>query len=133
MKSTFDELFKTDKETTRLSVGFNAKDEEVFLVVAEAGSPSHKKAQRKYTKALEASRRNEKKQNRIMARICAESILVDWENVLDEKGKPIEATVENKIDMLTQYERLMLAVIDTATEFSNFKNDPEAEAETEKN
>ena len=133
MENTFDALFKTDKETTKISVGFNSKEEEVFLIIGEAGSKTHKKAQRKYAKALEASRKNEKKQNQILARICAESILIDWEGMLDEKGKPVEATIKNKTEVLTKYERMMNIVISEATEFSNFKNDPDAEKDTEKN
>lgn len=133
MKSTFDDLFKSDKETAKISVGFNNKDEEVTLIIAEAGCESHKKAQRKYTKALEGARKNEKKRNMIMAQICAESILVDWEGVIDSKGKPIDATVENKTECLIKYEKLMLAVIDASTDFANFKDDPDAEADTEKN
>ena len=68
-------------------------------------------------------------------KICAESILEDWKGFIDEKGKVIDATVENKIEMLVKYEKLMLIVLEASTDQSNFKTDDviKAQKDTEKN
>jgi hypothetical protein len=132
-KNTFDDLFKSDKDTVELPVGYNSKEEEVFLIIAESGSKAHRVSQRKHNQALERSRNNEKRRNKVFATIVAESILLDWKGMLDEKGNPIECTVENKIAKLLEYDKLMMAVVEASTEFANFKNDAEIDEETEKN
>jgi len=137
--STFDSLFKSDDEKSKNGVpieyGFNSKNEKVILYIAEAGNPNHEKAQRKYAKALENSRKNKDLYNEIICKIVAESILLRWEGVLDGDGEPIESTYENKFDALKRLRKLFLAVLDSASDTSNFsiEDAAAAEAETEKN
>jgi hypothetical protein len=137
--STFDSLFKSDEDKSKNGVpiefGFNSKNEKVTLFIAEAGNPNHEKAQRKYAKALENSRKNKELYNEIICKIVAESILLKWEGVLDNDGEPMEATFETKFDALKRLRKLFLAVLDAASDASNFsiEDAAAAEAESEKN
>lgn len=137
--STFDSLFKSDDDKAKNGVpvefGFNSKNEKVTLYIAEAGNPNHEKAQRKYAKALENSRKNKDLYNEIICKIVADSILLRWEGVLDEAGVVVEPTYENKFNALKQLRKLFLAVLDAASDATNFSVEDAAmaEAETEKN
>jgi len=121
--ATFDEEFTSPLDIAPLYFGYNAKDEELTFMVRETGSPEHEKIQRKYSKALEKSRRNRKRYRSIMAKIVAESILVDWKGVLDENGDEVPCTLENRIEALTKYKKLFVEVIDFASEVTNFQAD----------
>jgi len=127
MVSTFDEFFLTDEkkslEGVRIIVGYNQNDNEVALWVAEAGNKKHEKVQRKFSKALEKTRHNKDKQREIMAKIIAESLLLDWEGVLDDKGEAIPCTLENKIKALTKYKKLFLEVLENSSDAENFQVD----------
>lgn len=124
-KSTFDELFLSDKDKSENGVermiGVNAKDEDVVLIIAEAGSERHSKAQRKYSKQLELTRKRPKAREKVQAQIIAESILVGWRGVLDENKNEIEPTVENKIEFLMKYNKLFYAVLDVANDSENYR------------
>lgn len=137
--STFDSLFKSDDEKAKngipIEFGYNSKKERVVLYIAEAGNPNHEKAQRKYAKALENSRKHKDLYNEIICKIVAESILLDWEGVLDDAGNPIEPTFDKKFDALRSLRKLFLAVLDAASDATNFSIEgaSDAESETEKN
>lgn len=138
MKS-LDELYKTDPKMALdgvpITMGYNAKDEPIIMVVAEAGNPLHQKTQRKYDRALESSRNNVKRRKLVMAKIIAESILKDWSGVLDSKKKEVKFTKKAAIDALIQYDRLQIDIITAADDLVNFRpdDDLEGEEETEKN
>jgi len=137
MESTFDELFVSPLETATLYFGENKKGQELAFTVRETGSPEHEKVQRKYSKALERSRRNPTRHRAIMAKIVAESILIDWKGVLDEDGNEVPCTLEKKIEALTKYKKLFIEIIDFASEATNFQaetdEDMTPEEDTEKN
>ena len=142
MESTFDELFVSPLETATLYFGENKKGQELAFTVHETGSPEHEKVQRKYSKALEKSRRNQTRHRAIMAKIVAESILIDWKGVLDEDGNEVPCNMENKINALTKYKKLFIEIIDFASEPTNFQAEDEEvmddedltpEEDTEKN
>jgi len=141
MSSTFDELFTSPLDIATLYFGYNANDKELSFTVRETGSPEHEKVQRKYSKALEKSRRNQKRNRAIMAKIVAESLLVDWKGVLDDSGNEVPCTLENKINALTKYKKLFIEIIDFASEPNNFQIDDDEivddeltpEEDTEKN
>jgi len=136
---SLDEMYKTDEDKSvngvPITVGINIKDDPIIMVVAEAGSPHHRKIQRKYDKALETSRRNSEKRRLVLSKIVAESLLKGWSGVLDSKGKEVPYTVENGIEALMKYEKLSFEVMEAATDPENFRPDDEIEAEedTEKN
>ena len=135
MKSSFDDLFNSDKDIAEGYMGVNAKEKDIVFYLRETNCEEHEKCVRKYNRALERTRKNEKSHNKVLCQIIAESIIVDWKGVLDGKKKSIEPTFENKVDNLVKYKKLMMAVMEAASTQSNFKSDvdPGAEADTEKN
>jgi len=137
--ATFDDMYQVDEELSTEGVpiewGFNAKDQPIKLFIAEAGNKNHQKARRKYEKALERSRKNKSRYELIMAKIVAEGVLVNWENILDSNGKTVPATIENKVAALDKYERLFIDVLEIANNPENFRpvDADDAEEETEGN
>lgn len=134
MFDSLEEIYKTDKKLVQegapITVGMNTLDKPIIMYVAEAGNPKHKKAQRKYDRALEVARNNPERRKLLMAKIVAEGILMGWEGVLDSKNKEVEATLDNKIQALLKYDKLNVEVMDAATDIENYRP---AEEETEKN
>jgi hypothetical protein len=103
-KDTFEELFATDEKKAKngvpIPMGFNAKDEEITFWIAEINNPKHTAAQRKFSKMLEVTRKNEKRHTAILAKVVAEGILIRWEGVLDADKKQVKSTFENKVKYL---------------------------------
>ena len=124
--STFDELFMSDPDKSlngiEIPVGLNQKGEKVIFWIAEAGNENHEKAQRKYSEDLELARHDDDLYREIMIKIIAESILISWSGVIDDKSKIIEPTIENKIESLTKYKKLYHRVMEIATDESKFRD-----------
>jgi hypothetical protein len=137
-KDTFEELFATDeKKATNgvpIPMGYNANEEEITFFIAEINNPKHTAAQRQYSKLLEASRRNEKRYEAVLAKVVAKGILLKWEGVLDEDGNEVESNLKNREKYLVKYPKLFQAVMDQSMNQDNFRPDSEdAEKDTEKN
>jgi hypothetical protein len=135
-------LYKNDPTKSAdgipFEIGTNPDGSAITMVIAEANAMVNKKfaaTLRKYDRALELSRKNPDRRNTIWVKIVAESLLMDWENVLDTEGKPVEATLANKINALTKYNELVTEVLSIANDRSNYvPDDGEAvEQDTEKN
>jgi len=141
--STFDELFMSnqDKATNGIEVpvGLNQKGDKVIFHIAEAGNENHEKIQQKYSEELELTRHNDNLYQEVIIKIIAESILVSWSGVIDNKGKAIKPTVENKIESLTKYNKLYHKVMQIASDESKFRDKKikisvaTAKTDTEKN
>jgi hypothetical protein len=129
MQDTFTDLFKTDdnlaENGVKVPVGFNSKGDEVIFTVAEAGNPKHEAVQRRYAKQLESTRRNPERHRAVLCKIVAESILLNWEGVLNENGKELKCTLENRVAALITYKKLFYAVMDAAADEGNFKLQPD--------
>lgn len=54
------------------------------------------------------------------AKLIAKHLLLDWKNLDDDEGKPIECTLENKIEILTKYTEIAAVIINFASQPSNF-------------
>lgn len=124
---TFNELFESELDTAEMFLGVNSKEQEIICNVRETGCPEHEKAQRKYAKMLERSRKNRTRRHAIMAKIVAESLLVSWSGFLDENGEEIPDTLENRIDALTKFKKFFFDVLEFAGDRENFQ----APAETD--
>jgi hypothetical protein len=129
MQDTFIELFKTDDDLAEKGVwipmGYNSKNKEVSMLIAEAGNPKHEAVQRRYAKQLESTRRNPERHRIVLCKIIAESILLDWKGILTKNGKERECTIENRIEALITYKKLFYAVMDAAADEGNFKLQPD--------
>ena len=136
---SLEELYKTDEDKSTqgvpITVGMNSRDEQIVMIVAEAGSPLHRRIQRKYDRALESSRRSPEKRRMIMSKIVAESLLKGWSGVLDSDGNEVPYTTENGYEALMKYERLAVDIMEAAADPENFRPDDEIESvqDTEKN
>lgn len=136
---SLEELYKTDEDKSSkgvpITVGMNEKDDPIIMIVAEAGSPLHKKVQRKYDRALESSRRNPEKRRMVMSKIIAESLLKDWSGVLDSNGNEIPYNSKTGLEALMKYEQLSIEIMEAATDIENFRPDDDVDSveETEKN
>ena len=124
--STFDELFMSDPDKSlngiEVPVGLNQKGDKVIFWIAEAGNENHEKVQQKYSEELELTRHNDDLYQEVILKIIAESILVSWSGVIDNKGKAIKPTVENKIESLTKYNKLYHKVMQIASDESKFRD-----------
>lgn len=129
MESSFTNLFLSDIDVAEVYMGVNAKEDDIIFNLREVNCEAHEKSVRKYTKALERTRKNDKSHNKVLCQIIAESIIVDWNGVLDENGEQIESTFENKVENLIKYKKLMTAVMQEASNESNFKEDPDPQGE----
>jgi len=126
MFDTLDEIYSINDDLAvqgvRKEVGYNKKGDKVVMIIAATGTPKHNAAQRKRSDLLEQTRFNEAQHEKVIAEIIAESILLDWSGVIDEKGKPIPATFENKLEAILKYKRLMGMIMTTATDMSQFRS-----------
>jgi hypothetical protein len=131
MKTTIDHLYSVNKDKSLegvwITIGYNAKQHEVKIKVAQAGNPKHESIQRKYAKALEKSRHNDGLRRLTLAKITGEALLLDWENIIDEDGNSVEATVEARIESLTKFTDFFLEVLDAANDITNFQDDVDIE------
>jgi hypothetical protein len=136
MKSTFEHLYSVNEDGVNIPMGTNSKGDDIVFKLRESGCKEHEKAQRKYKKSLSLTRKNPDKEHEILSRIVAEAIIVDWSGVLNDKGKPLECTFENKFENLKKYKKLFFEILTEATNEENFRDiDPgyDEAADTEKN
>jgi hypothetical protein len=139
MKSTFEQLYTTNEDGVNVPMGINANGDEIIFKLRESGCKQHEKVQRKYQKSLSLARKNPDKEHEILCRIVAEAIIVDWKGVLNEKGKPIACTFDEKFENLKKYKKLFYEVLSQSSNEENFNEiDPEytsdtAAKDTEKN
>jgi hypothetical protein len=124
---TLNELYATDEDKAlngvKIEIGVNKKDNPISVTVAESGNQRHQKVQRKYSKALEFSRRNTKKHDLVWAKITAESILMDWSGMIDKDGNEQPATIENKIKALAGSDKFFSTILEIANTPENFRPD----------
>lgn len=134
--SSFEYLYSTSDEGVEIPMGMNADGKEIIFKLRESGCKEHEKSQRRYQKSLSLTRKNPDKEHELLARIVAESIIIDWSNVIDEKGKEIPCTFETKFEALKKYKKLFYDVIKEASNEENFRDfDPgyDEGEDTEKN
>jgi hypothetical protein len=136
--SDLDRQFIGDRETTDVFIGENHLGGEIWFEVAQMQNPEHEKMQRKFSRALERSRRNPKKQREIQIEIVARSILVGWRGLVDDDGNTVKCSVSNRIEVLTKYREVLDRTLEAASDVTNFQDvddeDPEeVKKDTEKN
>jgi len=144
--SDLDKEYGTTKEVYELIIGKNSKGKDIVFEIAQAGSKYHEKVQRQYAKLLEQARRSPSTQRKYYIEIVAKSLLKNWRGLLDDKGKEVKCTFENKVEVLTKYKPLFVNVMEAASDLQNFQDiedemlddeeimtPEEAEKDTEKN
>jgi len=127
-----DKQFVATTDTYELFVGENNAGKDIVFTIGRTGSPEHEKVMRKYSKQVERVRRDSDKYHRILVTIAAKSLLIGWDGLIDDDGKKVPCTLENRISVLFDYRELFNLVIGTAADTSLFR-DEEEEEESEKN
>jgi hypothetical protein len=137
--SSLDKIYQNDPEKSSegipIDVGMNDDGTSITMYVAETNANTNKKfakVTRKYERALQAARKNTERRKQLWAKIVAESVLVRWENVMQDDGTQLQPTVENKITVLLEYEDLMTEILAVANDKANYMPE-EVIQETEKN
>ena len=135
-QNTFDYLYSTNEDGVKVYMGINAKGDDIIFKLRESGCKEHEKAQRRHKKSLSLTRKNPDKEHEVLSKIVAEAIIVDWSGIIDEKGKAIACTFENKFEALKKYKKLFYEVLKEATNEDNFttmETEYDEAADTEKN
>ena len=127
-----DKQFVATTDTYELYIADNHKGDPILFTVGRTGRPEHEKVARRYSKALERSRRNPDRHKKILIELTAKAILLDWSGLIDDTGKPVPCTEATRIEVLTKYPDIFSLVLETASDASFFRDEDE-EAETEKN
>ena len=127
-----DRQFVATTETFELYIGENHKGEDIVFTIGRIGGVEHERVSRQLGKQLERSRRNKDRQRKLLIEIMAKSLVLDWVGLIDDDGKKVPCTLENKKQVLEDYTEIFALVADAAGDTGNFR-DEEAEAETEKN
>lgn len=60
-------------------------------------------------------------------KIFCETVLVDWENIQETGGKEIKYSTKNAIQLLEKLQRLHIALIEKATNYTNYKEEKAVE------
>lgn len=104
--------------------------------IARAGGSNRKyteqlrlKLLKPYERQIANNTMDEEASTRIFAEIYASTIILGWEGVSDENGKPLAFTRDNVIKLLTDLPELFRDIQDAAQKFSNFR---EAELDEER-
>jgi len=131
--TTFDELFSVDESKSQngvpIEAGLNHKDEPIIFYISDISSVPAQKIFRKYDKAFESSRHIPKKRSLVWSRFIAEAVLKDWKGVIDKDGNEIPATKENKIAVLSRYEKFLSIVLEETNRSDNFRPDTDVNPE----
>lgn len=122
-----DKDYSADNEVADMYICENKKGEDVYFQVARSSNPEHEKVQRSYTKRLEVSRRQPKKARRYYAEIVAKSILRGLGKLLDDDGKAVANTIENKVAILEKYPSLFRDVMEFSLDIRNYQKDEDEE------
>jgi hypothetical protein len=125
------EQFKTDgsleKTGILLEYGNNSKGQPIAIRIARAGG-----ANTAYTKRMEARVKPYRRQiqnetietvlvERILKEVYADTVVLGWENVEGEDGKPLEFTVENCLKLFTDLPDLFQDIRTQAERASLFR------------
>lgn len=82
-----------------------------------------------YRKMAEAGNLTDEIATRILVETYAETVIVGWDGITDEKGKKLPFNRENVIKVMTDLPELFNLVIEEATRLANFrKEEIESEA-----
>ena len=129
-------MFGTDKDLES-GAGVTIDLGGVKFTIHRAGGSNRKYAQvlsakvAPYRRQMQANTLDEAVSTKLMAEVYADTIIIGWEGVLDDKGKKVPYTRENVINALIEYPELFQFIQEEAGRVANFRRE-ELEAE-EKN
>lgn len=71
----------------------------------------------------------DKERSRLMAELYADHVIVNWENVKDEKGKNLPYNRENVVKLMLDLDALFADIIQAASDEANFAEKEKEEAQ----
>ncbi len=75
-----------------------------------------------YRLAIQAGNFPSKKMVPIIAKAYAKTVLVDWKNVADEDGNPMDFTIDNATKLLTDLPVLLDRIAEFASDMRSFRD-----------
>ena len=127
-----DKQFIATAETYDLYIGENSKGDDIVFIIGRIGGVEHERATRRLGKQIERARRNKDRHRKLLIEVMAQSLILDWIGLIDDDGKKVPCTLENKVQVLKDYQEIFALVAEAASDTANFRDDEELE-ETEKN
>jgi len=122
--------FKTDSKVEKKGITLDFGSFAIRIARAGGANKAYAKALMKhvkpYRKAFQAGTLDAKTQSEIMAKVYADSVVLDWVNVMDAEGNEMPFSHENVVKLFTDLPELFQQVIADAENYRNFK---EVEAE----
>ena len=116
-----------EEEGVWVDIGEGAK-----LKVARVGNPNYQKRIRQlrapYRSQIRQKSLPEDVSDKLVIQAFSECILLDWEGLEDDKGKPIKYSQENALELLTNLKDFRALVGEIAMEHETFRR-AEVEAE----
>jgi len=137
MKTLY-KLFKTKDEYEQSGVWLDFGSD-IRIKVARAGGKNIKfiskynKLMRKYGRAIDYDNMSEEESQQALAELFADTIILDWSNVTDENGIPLEFNRMNVIKVLKDLPDLFAIIRTEANKPANFKDKEEYIEEAVKN
>lgn len=119
-------LFKTDKEKeTGEGITLNYGEAKITIHRAGGSNAKYRKQNnanlRKFGRDIELGTLDPETDNRIMAELYADTIIIGWEGVNDESGKPLPFTRESVVKLLTDLPELFVDIRKAALDVALFK------------
>lgn len=126
-------LSHTEPDDDRAQAGVRVHYRDgIWLRIAHIGNAAYRRAQfdafRPHRRRMRAGEMPLEEIAKIETRLIAEHVLVGWENVDDEAGKPQPYTVDAGVEALTKFPRLRDFVLDEARDFDNYRAEEEEDA-----
>lgn len=113
--------YKSDEKLETEGVWFDI-EEGARVLVAFAGNTNYNKLNQKLVTPYQGFRRlPEDKADEILVKLLSETILLGWENILDEDNKPIPYSKENAKKLLQESRWLRDRVSACATQEQRFR------------
>ncbi len=123
--------YYTDKEKEEKGVWEDFGDG-CRVLIARANNPafkeSFKNATKPYRKQMVRGTFPDEKSSKIMIKVMAKTIVLDWENLFEGEDK-IEYSIENAIMVLTKYPEFREAISEVAQSAESYKVDLDNEEE----
>lgn len=118
--------FKTDEQVEKQGLTLNFADG-ISIVIARAGGSNDRYFKRMevltkpYRRQIEAGTADRKVLQAVIIEVFAETVLLGWENVTDEEGKPLEFNKLNAIKVLTDLPDLFAEIQEQAGKSALFR------------
>jgi hypothetical protein len=130
------EAYKSDRDAEKEGIWFVYPNGIKFLMARAGGSNNRykrmlSKALRPHRRVIDQGRMDPDLSDELLRRVYANTVLLDWEGIKDEKGKSIPYTPQAGEEFFAAIPELFSELIDRATEAQNFVDAEVEEAKEE--